>query len=59
MALSLLNVPAFQNLVKNGYRQGFFQITNEVFINSILSSPVTHQVNMLATGLTSLSRPLT
>ena len=57
--LAASNPEAFQNLVKNGYRQGFFQITNEVFINSILSSPVTHQVNMLATGLNSLSRPLT
>ena len=57
--LAAANPQAYQNLVKNGFRQGFWQITNEIFINSILSSPVTHQVNMLATGLNSLSRPLT
>ena len=56
--LAAANPKAYEKLVKNGFRQGFFQITNEIFINSILSSPVTHQVNMLATGLNSLSRPL-
>ena len=57
--IAAANPEAYQKLVKNGFRQGFWQITNEIFINSILSSPVTHQVNMLATGLNSLSRPLT
>ena len=57
--IAAANPEAYQKLVKNGFNQGFWQITNEIFINSILSSPVTHQVNMLATGLNSLSRPLT
>jgi len=57
--MAAANPEAYQKLVKNGFSQGFWQITNEIFINSILSSPVTHQVNMLATGLNSLSRPLT
>lgn len=57
--IAAANPKAYQKLVKNGFKQGFFQITNEIFINSILSSPVTHQVNMLSTGLNTLSRPLT
>ena len=33
------------------------KITNELFINSILSSPITHQVNMISTALNTAVRP--
>ena len=36
---------------------GVIKISNHLFINSILSSPITHQVNILSTGLNTFMRP--
>ena len=52
------NPNALKTLINEGGGTRFLKITNEIFINSILSSPITHQVNMLSTALNSLARPV-
>ena len=63
VAIAAQDPKAYQKMMKDGFKvdkgQRLLQITNEVFINNILSSPVTHQVNILSTALNSLSRPIT
>tara|TARA_R100001443_G_scaffold4319_2_gene12768 strand:+ start:3063 stop:6767 length:3705 start_codon:yes stop_codon:yes gene_type:complete len=52
------NPNALKTLIKEGGGTRFLKITNEIFVNSILSSPITHQVNMLSTALNTLARPI-
>ena len=52
------NPNALKTLINEGGGTRFLKITNEIFINSILSSPITHQVNMLSTALNTLARPV-
>ena len=63
VAIAAQDPKAYQKMLKDGFKvdggQRLLQLTNEVFINNILYSPITHQVNILSTALNSLARPVT
>tara|TARA_R100000697_G_scaffold1668_1_gene3780 strand:- start:98 stop:4426 length:4329 start_codon:yes stop_codon:yes gene_type:complete len=56
--LAATNPKALKMILKAQAGNSVIKITNELFINSILSSPITHQVNMISTALNTAVRPL-
>ncbi len=52
------NPQALQKMANESLIMRGFKINNEIFINSILSGPETHAVNILSTALNTLARPL-
>ena len=56
--LAATNPKALKMILKAQAGNPVIKITNELFINSILSSPITHQVNMISTALNTAVRPL-
>ncbi len=52
------NPQALQKMASESKFMRGVKIQNEIFINSILSGPETHAVNILSTGLNTLARPL-
>tara|TARA_R100000655_G_scaffold30376_3_gene61210 strand:+ start:1693 stop:6021 length:4329 start_codon:yes stop_codon:yes gene_type:complete len=56
--LAATNPKALKIILKAQAGNPVIKITNELFINSILSSPITHQVNMISTALNTAVRPL-
>ena len=52
------NPQALQKMASESKIMRGLKIQNEIFINSILSGPETHAVNILSTGLNTLARPL-
>ena len=52
------NPEVLKALVRKGLVLRGAELTNEIFINSILSGPETHIVNILSTGLNTLVKPL-
>ena len=52
------NPQALQKMASEGPIMRGFKVNNEIFINSILSGPETHAVNILSTALNTLARPL-
>tara|TARA_B100000212_G_scaffold149106_1_gene112078 strand:- start:4775 stop:9196 length:4422 start_codon:yes stop_codon:yes gene_type:complete len=57
--LAATNPRAMKMILKAQKGNNVMKITNELFINSILSSPITHQVNMISTAFNSAMRPFT
>ncbi len=55
--LAATNPRAMKMILQAQKGNNVIKITNELFINSILSSPITHQVNMLSTALNTAVRP--
>ena len=55
--LAATNPKALKMILKAQAGNPVIKITNELFINSILSSPITHQVNMISTALNTAVRP--
>jgi|TARA_R100000152_G_C6781619_1_gene216536 hypothetical protein len=55
--LAATNPKALKMILKAQAGNPVIKITNELFINSILSSPITHQVNMISTALNTALRP--
>ena len=53
------NPEVMKHMVKKGLLLKGVEFTNEIFINSILSGPPTHVVNLLSTSLNTLAKPLT
>ena len=53
------NPEVMKHMVKKGLLLKGVEFTNEIFINSILSGPPTHIVNLLSTSLNTLAKPLT
>jgi flagellar hook-basal body complex protein FliE len=53
------NPEVMKRMVKKGLLLKGVEFTNEIFINSILSGPPTHVVNVLSTSLNTLVKPLT
>ena len=53
------NPEVLKKMIKKGFIERGVEITNEIYINSILSGPPTHVVNILSTGLNTLIKPLT
>ena len=52
------NPEVMKRMVKKGLLLRGVEFTNEIFINSILSGPPTHVVNLLSTSLNTLTKPL-
>ncbi len=52
------NPEALRKMAQEGPLVKGMRINNEIFINSILSGPETHAVNILSTALNTLARPL-
>jgi len=52
------NPQALQKMASESKIMRGMKINNEIFINSILSGPETHAVNILSTSLNTLARPL-
>ena len=52
------NPQALQKMANESKLMRGLKVQNEIFINSILSGPETHVVNILSTGLNTLARPL-
>jgi hypothetical protein len=52
------NPQALQKMASESKIMRGLKVQNEIFINSILSGPETHAVNILSTGLNTLARPL-
>lgn len=52
------NPEVMKHMIKKGLVEKGVELTNEIFINSILSGPPTHIVNLLSTSLNTLSKPL-
>ncbi len=52
------NPQALQKMANESRLMRGMKIQNEIFINSILSGPETHAVNILSTSLNTLARPL-
>ena len=52
------NPQALQKMANESKLMRGLKVQNEIFINSILSGPETHAVNILSTGLNTLARPL-
>lgn len=53
------NPEVLKKMIKKGFIEKGVEFTNEIYINSILSGPPTHVVNILSTGLNTLIKPLT
>ena len=53
------NPEVLKKMIKKGFIERGVEFTNEIYINSILSGPPTHVVNILSTGLNTLIKPLT
>ena len=53
------NPEVMKHMIKKGLLLKGVEFTNEIFINSILSGPPTHVVNLLSTSLNTLAKPLT
>ena len=53
------NPEVMKHMIKKGLLLKGVEFTNEIFINSILSGPPTHIVNLLSTSLNTLAKPLT
>ena len=51
------NPEVMKKMTKNLFLKGV-EFTNEIYINSILSGPPTHIVNMVSTGFNTLAKPL-
>tara|TARA_R100000353_G_scaffold128311_2_gene91082 strand:- start:2795 stop:7216 length:4422 start_codon:yes stop_codon:yes gene_type:complete len=56
--LAATNPRAMKIILKAQQGNNVIKITNELFINSILSSPITHQVNMISTAFNTAMRPV-
>ena len=56
--LAATNPRAMKMILKAQKGNNVIKITNELFINSILSSPITHQVNMISTAFNTAMRPV-
>lgn len=56
--LAATNPKALKIILKHQKGSDVMKITNHLFINSILSNPVTHQVNLISTGINTFGRPL-
>ena len=52
------NPQALQKMASESKIMRGLKVNNEIFINSILSGPETHAVNILSTSLNTLARPL-
>ena len=52
------NPQALQKMANESRLMRGLKVNNEIFINSILSGPETHAVNILSTSLNTLARPL-
>ncbi len=52
------NPQALQKMTNENPIMRGFKINNEIFINSILSGPETHAVNIMSTALNTLARPV-
>jgi len=52
------NPEVMKHMIKKGLLLKGVEFTNEIFINSILSGPPTHIVNLLSTSLNTLSKPI-
>ena len=52
------NPEVMKHMIKKGLLLKGVEFTNEIFINSILSGPPTHIVNLLSTSLNTLAKPL-
>ena len=52
------NPQALQKMANESKLMRGLKVQNEIFINSILSGPETHAVNILSTSLNTLARPL-
>ena len=52
------NPQALQKMANESFSMKVLKGQNEIFINSILSGPETHAVNILSTSLNTLARPL-
>ena len=52
------NPQALQKMASESKLMRGIKVQNEIFINSILSGPETHAVNILSTSLNTLARPL-
>ena len=52
------NPEVMKHMIKKGLLLKGVEFTNEIFINSILSGPPTHIVNLLSTSFNTLSKPL-
>lgn len=57
--LASMNPNAMKAILAAQNSNKFIKITNELFINSILSSPITHQINMISTGINTIGKPIT
>jgi len=56
--MAATNPKALKAIMAAQKGNGVIKISNHLFINSILSSPITHQVNILSTGLNTFIRPV-
>ena len=56
--LAATNPRALKLILKAQNGTGIIKISNHLFINSILSNPITHQVNMISTGINTFGRPV-
>lgn len=56
--LASMNPRAMKEIMAAQQGGTFMKITNELFINSILSSPITHQINMISTGINTIGKPI-
>ena len=52
------NPEALRRMAKEAWPLKGVRISNEIFINSILSGPETHAVNILSTALNTVARPI-
>ena len=55
--MAATNPKALKAIMAAQKGNGVIKISNHLFINSILSSPITHQVNILSTGINTFMRP--
>ena len=56
--LAATNPKALKIILKHQKGSDVMKITNHLFINSILSNPVTHQVNLISTGINTFGKPI-
>tara|TARA_B100000123_G_C25740890_1_gene433904 strand:- start:49 stop:4566 length:4518 start_codon:yes stop_codon:yes gene_type:complete len=57
--LAAMNPRALKMITAAQKDSKVMKITNELFINSILASPITHQINIISTGINTLGKPIT
>ena len=55
--IAATNPKALKAIMAAQKGNGVIKVSNHLFINSILSSPITHQVNILSTGINTFMRP--